>query len=120
MKYIIVETSRGPLLYRVENGKKTLVSRDEFRANASAAAVRRLNKLIAQPSLPLEPGKKRTKKRTVAKRAAKAIVEVAAEIETEARSATKEAARLRKAAKKTRRAASDVSRLSKMPLDGWA
>lgn len=119
MKYIIVETSRGPLLYRVENGKKTLVSRDEFRANASAAAVRRLNKLIEQPSLPLD-GKKRVKKRTVAKRAAKAIVQVAAEIETEARSATKEAARLRKAAKKTRRAASDVSRLSRMPLDGWA
>ena len=118
MKYIIVETSRGPLLYRSESGKKTLVSRDEFRANASTAAVRQLNKLLAQPSLSLKPGK-RTKKRTVAKRAVKAIVQVAAELETEARSATKEAARLRKTASKTRRAASDVSRLSRMPLDGW-
>lgn len=115
MKYILKETSRGPMTFVVDNdGKQRLIGRDEWMRGASANQVKRLERLLKARIQPVgEPVPVTPAKRERAKRAKEKTVEEARAVARQAKQDAKDAQRT------ATRARAVAEKISKLPLNGW-
>lgn len=114
MKYILKETSRGPMTFVEENGKMRLMARDQWVRGASANQVKRLERLLQARIQPVDsPVSLTPARKERAQRAKNATVAEAREVARQARQDAKDADRTATRARKV------AEKISKLPLNGW-